>query len=366
MNIVVFNLNGRGWMLHYSSQFSNALKSEHNIRVIVPSYADTQLYDEGIELWKIRTNPTFGSFIIDSLNIFAHIGLLSKIWKFQPDIIQIMDNHPWYFFYPIFGRLIGAKIYVIQHDPFPHSGERKWIFHKVAIWVNIFLRKFSDILIVHGEKMRTKVIKYYGIPEEKIRSIYHWSLDFLRHENLSEKKEPYTFLFFWRIVAYKWLDILIQAVEILEKKWIPYHIIIAWDGDISPYKNEFEKIEKKNITLINRFIDDKEIPGLFGRSRFVVLPYKDATASWIIPLSYSFSLPVIATDVGVLSEYVKNSETGLLVESPNPALIANAIEKLLWDQELTEQLGENAKKFQNTTLSWRGIIQSIYQKTPTI
>lgn len=361
MKILVFNLNGRGWMLHYSSQFSNALYKKHEIRVVIPSYADSRLYDSKIHLWKIRTNPTLWSFILDSLNIVSHIWLIHKIWQFKPDILQIMDNHPWYLFYSLIGRIFGAKIFVIQHDPFPHSGERKWLFHKVAILVNSFLRGFSDLLIVHGEKMRKKVIWTYNIPEEKVKSIYHGSLDFLSHETIAQKKDHNTFLFFWRIVEYKWLDLLIQALKIIEEKWISYHIIIAWDGDISPYKKWFDSLWKNNITLINRFIGDDEIPEIFWKSQFVVLPYKDATASWIIPLSYSFSLPVIATDVGVLSEYVRNNETGLLLENSDPVNIAHAIEQLLSDAELTKKLGENAKQFQKMELSWEWIIENIYR-----
>lgn len=360
MKVLVMNLNGRGWMLHYSSQFCNALVQTADIRVVVPSYADTSHYDPKIELLRIRSNPTFGSFLLDSINIFAHISLMEKIWKFRPDIIQVLDNHPWYFFYPLLGKLFGAKIYVLQHDPFPHSGEQKWLFHTVAIWVNAFLRKVSDMLIVHGEHMRTRVIEEYGILPKKIRSIYHGSYNLFEERKDWAKPKPHTFLFFWRIVAYKWLDLLLEALMLLVKKNIDFHVTIAWDGAIWPYEWFIEKIPKKHLTLLHRFIEDSEIASIFSEANFVVLPYKDATASWIIPLAYSFHLPVIATTVWVLPDYVKDGETGILIEKNNPRVLAAAIEKLLSDWPLTKKLWENAYLFQKNNLSWESIIQTIY------
>lgn len=358
--ILIFNLNGRGWMLHYSSQFSNALSKNHDIRVIVPSYADTSLYSSTIELWKIRTNPTLASFIIDSVNIFSHISLITKIWRFRPDIIQIMDNHPWYFFYPILWKILGAKIFVIQHDPFPHSGEKKWLFHQVAIWVNAFLRKCTDTLIIHGEKMKEKIIETYKVPREKVISIYHGSYDIFPEWGKHVSKRPNSFLFFWRIVEYKWLDTLLEALILLEKDRIPYYLTIAWDGPLTKYEDLIKKIDPTHITLENRFIDDNEITSFFAWSHFVVLPYRDATASWIIPLAYSFHLPVIATDVGVLSEYVKDGETGFLIKKDDPALLAESIKKLLTDTRLAETLWESSFQFQKEYLSWEGIVKMVY------
>lgn len=202
--ILIFNLNGRGGMLHYASQFSNALSKHADIRVVVPSYADTSLYDTSIRLWKIRTNPTLLSFLFDSVNLVAHMRLIREIARFRPDVIHILDNHPWYVMYAMVGRMFGVKIYVTQHDPFPHSGERSGLFHRVAIWVNARLRQLADRLIVHGESMREQVIEKYGIAAEKVIATYHGSFDaFDPGSGNVEKKDGKTLLFFGRIVAYK-------------------------------------------------------------------------------------------------------------------------------------------------------------------
>jgi hypothetical protein len=99
----------------------NALEKYHNVRVILPSYSEDVLYAKKEHLWRIPTNPSLKSFVIDTLRLLAHISLLSKMLQFRPEVIHFMDNHPWYIFYSMIGKLFGAKIYVTQHDPFPHS-----------------------------------------------------------------------------------------------------------------------------------------------------------------------------------------------------------------------------------------------------
>jgi glycosyltransferase involved in cell wall biosynthesis len=55
-------------------------------------------------------------------------------------------------------------------------------------------------------------------------------------------------------------------------------------------------------------------------------------------------LPVIATKVGGNLDVLNNNENGILVEKENPKQLANAINRVLNDNKLAEQLGENAIK----------------------
>ena len=75
-----------------------------------------------------------------------------------------------------------------------------------------------------------------------------------------------------------------------------------------PSTNEKIKIldkYKDNIEIYNYNIEPEEAYKYFEISEFVVLPYKDATWSWVIPVSYSFSKAVLVTNVWELSSVVK-------------------------------------------------------------
>jgi glycosyltransferase involved in cell wall biosynthesis len=64
----------------------------------------------------------------------------------------------------------------------------------------------------------------------------------------------------------------------------------------------------------------------------------------------SYSIPVIATNVGGVNEIVKNNFNGLLLSAnPEPAEVANAISKFIGlSAEAKEKFNQNAFEFWNT------------------
>ena len=62
--------------------------------------------------------------------------------------------------------------------------------------------------------------------------------------------------------------------------------------------------------------------------------------------------PVIATDVGGIPELMINKKTGFLVEKGNSQQLIEKIELLLTDKNLSEQMGEEGRKFIENTYSW--------------
>jgi glycosyltransferase involved in cell wall biosynthesis len=55
-------------------------------------------------------------------------------------------------------------------------------------------------------------------------------------------------------------------------------------------------------------------------------------------------LPVVATDVGGLSELVVDGETGILVPAADPKALAEAVERLLLDPELRRRFGTASRR----------------------
>ena len=57
----------------------------------------------------------------------------------------------------------------------------------------------------------------------------------------------------------------------------------------------------------------------------------------------SAGVPVIGANKGALPEVVRNGVTGILVDDPSPKILANAIIKLLRNQQISREMGKNAK-----------------------
>jgi len=97
--------------------------------------------------------------------------------------------------------------------------------------------------------------------------------------------------------------VLLHALKYVKKQISDFHLIIAGPGDISLYQELLIQYEE-NISLYNFHIEAEDAYKYFEVSEFVVLPYKDASGSGVIPVAYCFQKPVLVTDVGELSSVV--------------------------------------------------------------
>lgn len=93
-------------------------------------------------------------------------------------------------------------------------------------------------------------------------------------------------------------------------------------------------------------------------STILVVPSRMESIPQVIKEAFYLKIPVIATDVGGISELIKNEETGILVESENYSSLTDEINKLLKNPILQEQLSENSHKFIIVNYTW----ELLYQK----
>lgn len=135
------------------------------------------------------------------------------------------------------------------------------------------------------------------------------------------------------------MDLLIDAFE--KVKMSDLSLIIAGSGSI-PEELRGKISDNKRITLINRYIKDEEFEQLLNKVDFVVLPYKRASQSGVIPMSFAFGKAVIATRVGALEEQLPDG-TGIIV-APTHECIAEAIDWFYQNQDKIITYGDNSKK----------------------
>ena len=157
-------------------------------------------------------------------------------------------------------------------------------------------------------------------------------------------------LFLGRIVPYKGIHLLIEAVKILQEQY-PIHLVVAGHGE--QYFN-FDGV--KSYDFINRSISNEEIVRLIEDCDMVVLPYSSASQSGIPMTVFAFNKPIIASNVDGLSEVIDHMKTGILVDNLNGQSFANSIEQLLLDDKLKNQMEEKIKKKYSTgEFSWYSI-----------
>ena len=167
------------------------------------------------------------------------------------------------------------------------------------------------------------------------------------------------FLFYGQISKYKGLDVLISAYKKVFQNSNDVTLTIIGNGDMSSYNNMIKGIQ--NISIINRWIENYEIPYIFkGKNIVTVCPYKTATQSGIIPLAMYYESLVIATRTGGLVEQIRDNETGLLV---NPNDVEDLSEIMKYVASNIEQFNYiilNSKKFINN-FTWDQLSSKILE-----
>lgn len=258
----------------------------------------------------------------------------------------------------IFLKILPVKLVHTAHDVILVNE------HRVFIILNKIIYKFSDAIIVHSNKNKMHLIKFYRVKENKIFITPHGSFDYYNktfHDDketfksqLGINKNQLTLLFFGFIKEYKGLDLLLDAIKNITT--IKLNLIIAG-------KFESEKIKKdiinrinqlpSNITLIKdfNFIDESKISLYFNIADIVILPYKRISHSGILHLAYSFSKPVLVTNVGDFDEFVENFKSGLIVDA-NSESIKNAIENILAYNLNLRSMGLYAYELNQSKYTW--------------
>jgi 2-polyprenyl-3-methyl-5-hydroxy-6-metoxy-1,4-benzoquinol methylase len=98
------------------------------------------------------------------------------------------------------------------------------------------------------------------------------------------------------------------------------------------------------------------VASFFERCDWVVLPYRSATGSAVIPLAYHMGRPVIATRVGGLTDVVVQGQTGILVEPDDPQALVQAVRDVLQGRASHDP---EAIQAACTGMTWDGLAEAV-------
>lgn len=277
-------------------------------------YPSDPIDQNGSDNLKIKSQK-----IIDYLNPITWIILLYRIKRIKPDLLIMNWFHPimfpiYFFITFIVNKIFKTEILYICHNVFPH--EKNIPFLKMFMKLSFL---FVDYFIVHSKTDKIDLLKI-----KKNANVVHGFLPLFNsftnikshNTSLNSNKLNNTLLFFGFVRDYKGLDSLIKAMPKVLKS-IDVDLLIAgefWKNK-SFYLDLINKLNLINkVKIIDKYIPDNKINDYFKRCDVVILPYKSATQSAIVQLAYSHNTPVIASDVGGLSESVIDNKTGFLTK----------------------------------------------------
>ena len=296
----------------------------YNYKLLYPSllFPGTTQFDKSEK--KVFKVPS--ERIINSISPLNWLNVARKLRKENCDLVVFDWWHP--FFGLCHGAISSAikkayanKILFITENVISHEA------NKIDTMLTYLGLRNASMFLTLSKSVEQELKRF-----AKDRKIYRSELpkyDYYQtsnNEKISALKNEFgiaeedtVLLFFGYIRKYKGLDILIKAFPKLLEKYPDTFLLVAGEfyDNPSTYLNLIDRLNIGNkVKVINKFIPNEEISKYYRVSDVVILPYLSATQSAILNVTYSFKKPVIATDVGGLSEFVEDGKTGVIVK-PN-------------------------------------------------
>jgi len=210
--------------------------------------------------------------------------------------------------------------------------------------VSTALENASNI-IVESKSIAEDVKKYCS----KNPLIVHYGIDLNLFKPISKKLfKKRTVISVGALTKRKGYDYLLEAIKKVLEKDKNINFLIIGDG---PEKTKLKNLARKlgiadNITFKD-LIKNEDLPIFYSSSEFFALATLHEGFGNVFIEAMACGIPVVSTNVAAVPEAV--GEGGILVEPRNPDQLAEAMLKLLNDENLRQELSkkalEHAKKF---------------------
>jgi glycosyltransferase involved in cell wall biosynthesis len=323
------------------------------------------------------------------VRILTYYARLAKyVVRSEAQIFHILWNNKFEHFdrtlLMLYYRLFRKRIILTAHNvnTRKRDGRDSW-FNRFSLGIQY---RLCHHILVHTTAMKNELVTDFGIAPPRV-SIIPFGInntcpatalergEARKHIGLGPSEKA--LLFFGRVAPYKGLGHLIEAISELAKKDKELRLLIA--GRVKRgYANYWSAMQnkiadaglQKSIIQHVRFIPDEEVEIYFKAADVAVIPYVEIFQSGVPFLSYSFGLPVIATDVGSLRQDIVDGRTGFLCRPEDSSDLARTIDQY-FNSELFHNLESRRveiKEYANERYSWNkvaAITTAVYSRLLT-
>ncbi len=321
-------------------------------------------------------DPSVGFFTKLSRISGYYVKLLKYATTAKPKLFHILWNNRFEAFdrtlLMLYYRALRKKIILTAHNvnAAKREGTDSW-FNRITLGAQY---RLAHHIFVHTDKMRQELGAAFKIPDARTtvipfginNSVPTTALTATAaKQRLGVGAAEKTILFFGRITPYKGLEYLIGAFREVLRQDKSYRLIIAGRPDnCDKYWREINDdlstdVEAGRVLLRAEFISDKDTEIYFKAADVLVLPYRDIYQSGVLFLAHSFGLPVLAADVGSLSDDVVEGHTGFVFSPENPAALAVTIDKYFGSDLYADLVNQraNIRRYTSERHSWEIVEQ---------
>lgn len=350
----------------YVFDLAKHFNSNYDVLVAIGGKAGSGLFGR-LESQSIRTHclKFLGRDIKIGDDILAFFEMLKLFKEEKPNIVHLNSSK-----IGLIGALAGYFSGVRPKIIFTAHG---WIFKEdlprltrfAMIFLSRFAALFQDQIICVSKDDFNQALQNKVAPARKLYTIYNAvsGEKFLTREKARSEisrmisrelsKDDFVITNFGRLYTNKGLGYLISAV-----KEIKQNIILVIFGD-GPEREALKQQVTSNKLQDSIFlVGDKPVVSQYLKAfdAMVLSSVKEGFPYALLEAGVA-GVPVIATNVGGIGEIIKDSETGVLVESKNVKALTDSILKIYNDKELGQKISANLKKIIAKDFSFENLIE---------
>ena len=175
-------------------------------------------------------------------------------------------------------------------------------------------------------------------------------------------RDGFVVLFVGRLVERKGVRYLIDAVQRLAPERRARLIILGDGPERERLKEQVRRGGLEGRVEVRGRVSDRELRRAYADSSVFVLPAivdarGDTEGLGVVLLeAMSYRVPVVASEIGGITDIVTHGETGLLVPPADVAALGAALERLAADPALAKHLGEAGHRMVSERFSWSAIL----------
>lgn len=295
-----------------------------------------------------------------SINLYKLYGFLKVLhqlflscFKQKPSLCYLALTVSGYAFFRDTIIVLILRFFRVQriyhlHNKGVSRNEKKWLYRFLykLVFKDSRVILLSDNLYVDIESFvsRSKVsICPNGIPDSFDSKIVS--------DKVKDNNPIPNILFLSNLIETKGVFILLRACEILKKKEINYTCsFVGGEGSISEddFNKKLGELDLCQVKYLGKkFNEEKDL--IYKEADIFAFPtfYPYECFPLVLLEAMQFSLPIISTDEGGISDVVADGINGFIVNKQDSIHLAERLEELIGDFNLRIRMGdEGRKKFQ--------------------
>jgi len=337
----------RGGISKETETIYNFFKKNHQVNVISYKKLYPKLFFPGKTQYlnenKYKDNKDIVS-LLNPVNPFTWIKASNYIIRSNCEQVIIRYWHP--FFIPMYLFIINrikrkrpnVKINYICDNIFSHNK-----FPLNTLLIKKFLNKVDKCFLMSDNTLN-QVKDYVSLNKTKkvflpIKSDFGPLLNKKESQDILNIKSDFVILFFGLIREYKGLDILLKSLG--SANTLNKNVKLLIVGESYENKNKYLKLIKDfkledSVTWINEYVPDEKVNLYFSACDLVILPYKKASQSGILPIAYNYNKIVLASDINGLNEFIHEGKNGYLFDNLNHTSLLNKLNFIISSHDFLE------------------------------